>query len=591
PYVDDTFRADNRFGPKPSYERPPQNPETADVDNDGLPDGCNVPTFNQVYGATAGQLIPVDANNTDRESLTLNEPPAGNLAEVGLDGYWERRSRREGLRVVVGQRLELARSESNPFALIGQPSDPNPLTAFNEATDDPRRIQPTLMSNEERQRIALRDNPASVQAAAVYHYSQNNGTYPVACLATVAHPGSAESLRRASSFPSTPTDGINFFTGEGTNVWEFEPPNENQFSTANSPLMVALRNLAFFAGDQQGAYPPVQVIGEIHPDPFLTAFGNFSELRRLFDTNGLIIGYNNLSLADRTTLHTAGCALGMLAWNLEQINGSTDPTLQAIAASITDSRDGDVANPIQTLDVREGRVIGLEGLLDNPASQRLYLPLWYIFPTAAHQDRNPAVVDPAAEPNEGANLIRRRFSTAVDTTYQYAVVDPAQVRFTPRASIGDWTLPHAPQACPNTTAGPNSSTFELIQIGNQCHRVPFKDTALYDGREAMALRVMNVDLALLTANVSNQQNALLVGDTWLPDGSLTGGGIDISEGGIFYAFREDAVREDAVSRPALTNFADFQTTWRANGANGVVGDMRIMNAGQPGRMALIGDPL
>ncbi|MFS8861020.1 hypothetical protein NW852_11020, partial [Synechococcus sp. H60.1] len=96
PYVDDVYRADNRFGPKASYERPPVTPDPQN--------GCNVPTFAEKFNARAGDTIPPEAKNELGESLTEDNPPAGALAEVGLDGYWERRARVEGLRVIVGQR-------------------------------------------------------------------------------------------------------------------------------------------------------------------------------------------------------------------------------------------------------------------------------------------------------------------------------------------------------------------------------------------------------------------------------------------------------------------------------------------------------
>jgi hypothetical protein len=143
-------------------------------------------------------------------------------------------------------------------------------------------------------------------------------------------------------------------------------------------------------------------------------------------------------------------------------------------------------------------------------------------------------------------------------------------------------LPHAPANC--TAAGPNSNQFDLIRIGNECHRVPFKDSVFYDGREAMAVRALNIDLALLTNNVNGQNNGLINGDTWLPAGVQEG-----REGGIFYAFREDAVREDAIARPPLGTFDSdsdsdsYLTRWRNRNARGDLGSAGIMNAGQPGR--------
>ncbi|MFS8874882.1 hormogonium polysaccharide biosynthesis protein HpsA [Synechococcus sp. R5-13] len=524
PYVDDVYRADNRFGPKASYERPPVTPDPQN--------GCNVPTFAEKFNnARAGGRIPDDAENELGESLTADDPPPGVLAEVGLDGYWERRARVEGLRVIVGQRLELTRTDSLPLPLV-PPGDPN----------DPTKLQAIFISNEARQRLTLRDNPAAVQATAVYHYSHRDGRFPIACLATVAHPGSPWSLQRASTFPTGDQRtqlGINFFTGEGTNVWEYDPTPMQARLAPGTPLWTALTNLANFAGDPDGAYPPRQEAGRIHPDPFITAFGNFSELRRIIENP------TNLSLADQSTLQTAGCMLGMLADNMLRIEAAAnagDPAAQTLWNDIQASRAG-----------------------NREAANRFYLPLRYIFPTTSFNQTDTLETE------------RRSAYSFLPSTVSYqAVTNLNEVALEPRPGIGNWALPHVPANC--TAAGPNSNQFELIRIGDECHRVPFKDSVFYDGREAMAVRALNIDLALLTNNVNGQNNGLINGDTWLPAGVQEG-----REGGIFYAFREDAVREDAIARPPLGTFAAYQQAWREANARGTLGSAGIMNAGQPGR--------
>jgi hypothetical protein len=545
PYVDDVYRADNRFGPKASYERPPVTPDPQN--------GCNVPTFAERFNnARAGGPIPDNATNELRESLTADDPPPGALSEVGLDGYWERRARVEGLRVIVGQRLELTRTDSLPL----------PLVPTGNA-DDPTKLQAIFISNEARQRLTLRDNPAAVQATAVYHYSHEQGRFPIACLATVAHPGTPWSLQRASTFRNGP-QSINFFTGEGTNVWEYDPGPMRARLAPGTPLWTALTNLANFAGDPDGAYPPRQEAGRVHPDPFITAFGNFSELRRAIGqaidlvNQGTLADQvtDQLSLADQTTLQTAGCMLGMLADNILRIRDAAnagDPAAQTLWNDIQASRAG-----------------------DREAANRFYLPLRYIFPLQTFHHSVPP------NPNDPLEDERRRAYPFLQgpVTYQ-AVVDLESMRLRPRATINQWTLPHAPANC--TAAGPNSNQFDLIRIGNECHRVPFKDSVFYDGREAMAVRALNIDLALLTNNVDGQANGLInngdTWDTWLPAGVQEG-----REGGIFYAFREDAVREDAIARPPLDTFDSYLTRWRNGNARG---DLRsppgIMNAGQPGR--------
>ncbi|MFS8806320.1 type II secretion system protein [Synechococcus sp. R6-10] len=551
PYVDDVYRADNRFGPKASYDRPPLTPDATR--------GCNVDTFAETFGANAGAPIPGDAQNNQRESLTQDNPPPGALSEVGLDGYWERRARVEGLRVIVGQRLELTRTDSLPLPLV-PPGDPN----------DPTKLQPIFISNEARQRLTLRDNPAAVQATAVYHYSHRDGRFPIACLATVAHPGTPWSLQRASTFPAGDQAsqlGINFFTGEGTNVWEYDPAPMRERLRPGTPLWTALTNLANFAGDPDGAYPPRQEAGRIHPDPFITAFGNFSELRRVIDTVNRGTPVSQLSLADQTTLQTAGCMLGMLADNILRIEeaarqqGGGSSSIGGGGSGGTSSGSGSSSPVLGSLwnDIQASRAGNRE------AANRFYLPLRYIFPTTSFNQTDTLETE------------RRSAYSFLPSTVSYqAVTNLNEVALEPRSGIGNWALPYAPANC--TAAGPNSNQFDLIRIGNQCYRVPFKDSVFYDGREAMAVRALNIDLALLTNNVNGQNNGLINRDTWLPAGIG-----ENREGGIFYAFREDAVREDAIARPPLDTFNGYLTRWRNANARGTLGSAGVMNAGQPNR--------
>lgn len=577
PYVDDVYRADNRFGPKASYDRPPVEPNQER--------GCDVDTFAQRFGVGAGSPIPPNARNNQNESLTEDNPPLGALSEVGLDGYWERRARVEGLRVIVGQRLELTRTDSLPLPLV-PPGDPN----------DPTKLQAIFISNEARQRLTLRDNPAAVQATAVYHYSHRDGRFPIACLATVAHPGTPWSLQRASTFPTGDQAsqlGINFFTGEGTNVWEYDPAPMRERLRPGTPLWTALTNLANFAGDPDGAYPPRQEAGRIHPDPFITAFGNFSELRRAIGQAIDLVNRgtpadqvtDQLSLADQTTLQTAGCMLGMLADNILRIRDAAnaskpDPTAQILLNDIQASRAG-----------------------DREAANRFYLPLRYIFPRETfYHSVPPNPNDPLEDERRRAYPFLRELpflgsQQRGSVTYR-TLCDPSTcnldnlgdlelIRLRPQPKIDNWTLPNARlEECPSSPVlgnHPNSNRFELIRIGDQCYRVPFKDSVFYDGREAMAVRALNIDLALLTNNVNGQARGLINGDTWLPAGIG-----ENREGGIFYAFREDAVREDAIARPPLGTFSTYLTNWRnrnASGdyASGDLGSAGIMNAGQPGR--------
>ena len=88
PYIDDTYRADDLYGPKVGYDQSVNSPE------------CPIGT---VIDGTTCNPTP----SSDR--VINNEPPDPVLQpdDYGLDGYWERRARGQGTRIIVGQRLEL----------------------------------------------------------------------------------------------------------------------------------------------------------------------------------------------------------------------------------------------------------------------------------------------------------------------------------------------------------------------------------------------------------------------------------------------------------------------------------------------------
>ncbi|MGK7888914.1 MAG: hypothetical protein AB4042_06235, partial [Leptolyngbyaceae cyanobacterium] len=67
-------------------------------------------------------------------------------------------------------------------------------------------------------------------------------------------------------------------------------------------------------------------------------------------------------------------------------------------------------------------------------------------------------------------------------------------------------------------------------------QVAFKEAGFYNSREFMSVRTMDLDLDMLR-NASKDLNS----DQWLPNS------------GIVYAFREDAAREDSITRPTRTS--------------------------------------
>jgi hypothetical protein len=381
PYVDDVYRADNRYGPKPTYSAENFNSATG---------RCESPAEG-VYG----QQIPA---GTDR--LLTNDPLPGDVLgeNLGLDGYWERRARNSGLRVIVGQRLELG----EPFGWnVDRDNDNN----FDQAMYSPDGVaSPTWAAsrrNEARQYVTLRDNLAAVQATGVYYYTfgdntatttvNEGGYFPIAFVATTVHPGSAKTLEDSTTFKKpvaafktkTAANGgsnlfgtdfgdtnneilSNFFLGEGTNGWEFNVvPGADQTETAfknaiagGLPLRIALENLARFAGDPAGAFPPTQEASGskiVHPYPVLTMWGNFSNLRNTLSqlpaTGSAATGYDALSIADKTNLHTAAGTLGMLAYNISYLqdfdydaNKSTSTLLSDLNTLLKNLSDNNNAN-------------------------------------------------------------------------------------------------------------------------------------------------------------------------------------------------------------------------------------------------------
>ncbi len=104
PYVDDTYRADDRYGPKPVYS-------------------STMPPSNPLLAIPAGKKVGEEISDPAAQALlTHNVAPAASQnkrEDLGLDGYWERRARQEGLRIVVGERLELTNDGSNnPLPLL-----------------------------------------------------------------------------------------------------------------------------------------------------------------------------------------------------------------------------------------------------------------------------------------------------------------------------------------------------------------------------------------------------------------------------------------------------------------------------------------
>ncbi len=591
PFLDDGYRADNRYGPKPVYN-----------------------ATNDLAGNLIGTQIPA----SDVE-LTGFDKAAG---EYGLDGYWERRSIAEGLRVIVGQRLELG----NRYGWEADDPLYPPDTISALSNNSGKQLKG---ASEARQQKTLRDNLAAVQGMVAYHYSINDGGTPYFCMASTVHPGTQQSLvdsRTFSDYPSGTRKQINFFTGQGTNGWEFNFPYVAANYASGQPLGNALRNLAHFAGDPQGGAPsftPVQgVEGQsnefVHPYPYLAMWGDFSVLRRVL---ALGTPYSDLSPADKSTLDSAACTLGMLARNIEDLrleyeaivaDGTALDTIATALGTVTPGgQASDWLDPLaDNLVTRRAKVLALyrqifrdrrygflvpgtntcvaatdfsnasaanqTKLMDafcSTAQLSAYPSLYYVFPEFSHEQAGDdgttanagfATFDttqPITEEylSEGGATTRYVFdatagvTTDVNDAVVYEAIDTSLIALTPSASVSDATrTPNFVQ--PSSPANALSSRDDLQKsiireidldatgatTSTNFHELAFLEKAMMDGRQQMNVRVLELDIGKLTldkpAAFGTDANGNAV--AWIPEAE-----------GLFYAAREDAVREDTIVRP------------------------------------------
>ena len=616
PYLDDTYRADNRYGPKPVYD-----------DNYKVPDGTPV-----------GTAISSNAALTDIDT-------ANGL--YGLDGYWERRAIGQGLRILVGQRLELG----NAFGWQG---------AYQSAAGLRDPLYPVDNNNnsssatQTRQRRTLYDNLAAVQGMVVYHYeSGSHGALPLACIASTAHPGTVTTLKNSRTFNNYAATGVietDFLTGRGTNGWEFD--FHSGFATkmaTDTPLKLALKNLAYFAGDSAGGAPsyiPVQDSFP-HPYPYQAMWGDFSNLRRVVDSG---TAYTSLSPADQSTLQSAACTLGLLSYDLTKLEAEAKkiienhlaqigPVLDNPANSTTIASVSSIVGRVQKLDelasdvisddekpiiarylqVERDRRVGFlqdsalapaarictlddfDGIGLSPARKNnlynalclktsaqtsKYPSLYYIFPEFDHHqlgDNDIASVgillnhtQPSAEEYISQTNTTPGYSTeylasssdasvginrASEVTYKVVgdnnnnnledagEAGVSSIALAPRA-IADWKLPTS------SVAGPSLDTESMqILVGSSLKEVSLLDKAMFDGREHMSIRVLDFDVDKLSTVANTNPDG---SDQWIPK-------VD----GIVYAYREDAVREDAIVRPkdSTTSWTDCDT-WAEVYTNG-----------------------
>ncbi|MGF1512109.1 MAG: hypothetical protein ACFB5Z_00205 [Elainellaceae cyanobacterium] len=576
PLTADRFRADDRYGPAPV------------IGGRLIPGKIGEPI---VGDRLLDGPVPLSDARLTRNALDQSASAIDESTWVGLDGYWERRARAEGLRLIVGQRLQLGAS-TPPWP--GCPSSAR------------------QRCHEARQRRSLQDVLAAVQSTLIYPAHAPEPDRPAACLLSTVHPGTAATLTASSTFIDRATllkdvlpPGFytgkpilsDLFRGRGTNGWEYDAlpatvRTEADFEraiAANRPLGQALRNLAHFAGDPLGGSPSFTpadnaLTEPVHPYPLLAAWGDFSLLRRILtrlDRPGAT-SYRQLSPADKTTLHSAACSLGILAYNVGYLSQMAYPTadaapdllrqlidaLSALPASSTalnapalDAPEAALSAlrrqtgvPLEVIalaetialkeqvhrDRRQGFAAGrVESGLDSldAALQRL-IPAQPAFP--ALQYLFPLPHETAAGQEEGsAPPWRARYIVPRNQGWRYRTLDLTddavlqEVAIAPRP-LSNWQLPHTPESA---GAVLSDRALYLSCEGAACSgspgrvRLAVKDAALFDGREMLLARVLDLDLDLL-------RQSQVGGRSWLPDS------------GIVYGFREDAVGEDGITRPA-----------------------------------------
>ena len=412
-----------------------------------------------------------------------------------------------------------------------------------------------------------------------------------------------------------------FLSGQGTNGWEYGVHPTSEF-TSGGPIIQALQNLAYFAGDPNGgapSFPPVQD-DTVHPYPQMAMWGDFSVLRRIFEEEwnnaAPAASYNQLSPADKSTLRSAACSIGMLAYEsiyLNQLNYLQDdpsnPQLPLLTTALNAARTDILATHPSFSNVDDIPPEGfLAQLAVNGVSEELQALARLVmereqverdrqrgfgagrsfacdtWETNANELRHlctnypkfPALhaIFPEANHGEDDNLTRIvNGSPDTDTNGIPDYIDDVNLNisgggveytsfnfFNAPTVLADlalepkpltqWTLPHVLDSTVQNTVTPNPTHATEVRIAcvaqvcgsttaNNRSRfidVAFKDTALFNGREMMTSRVLNLNLELMRTHQSNLDNQ----DYWLPNS------------GIVYGFREDGVREDELVRPHRT---------------------------------------
>jgi hypothetical protein len=214
----------------------------------------------------------------------------------------------------------------------------------------------------------------------------------------------------------------------------------------------------------------------------------------------------------------------------------------------------------------------------QPAGQPKFPSLYYLFPVVDHvhegnDDTAGGGVNheqPTSEPYVGDvdDLDGNGTQTephpyiadaSVNGSYTYEAVTNLPAMILQPRPRGNWQLPFS-----TTDTGIEN---KVNDNGTDIY-VSFMDKAFFDGRQLMQVRALDVDLNLLRqtafATVSedtNNNGVLDAGEDIDNDGVIDTNITNflLPNSGIVYAFREDAVREDAIARPASEVWANCNT--------------------------------
>ncbi|MEN9217090.1 MAG: hypothetical protein Q6K90_07190, partial [Gloeomargarita sp. HHBFW_bins_162] len=249
-------------------------------------------------------------------------------------------------------------------------------------------------------------------------------------------------------------------------------------------------------------------------------------------------------------------------------------------------------------------------------TQPKYPSLYYLFPGDLNSDgkitgadahghdgtsginrRNSADPSPFNQPSGSAGNTLETFSepyvlsryiaeeaNSLVTYEQFSFTDLNALRLQARAAnpVSDWKLPAVVLQSnrPVNSADLYVKETDLIisafqpanaQTNLTSYRTGLAEKALYDGRQLQMARVMDFDLDLLR----DVNRAPFGDDAWLAVGEIATTTTPRKAGGIIFAFREDAVREDAILRPANSDWATYEAVWRTSYQDGPPLNLRM----------------